>query len=336
MKVQFNHTFHLSDTLIPDIFISEYMGKLSREAIRAYLLIVQNYQHGNRELSIKELTQRLDSSEKKVEKALSELQFLNLIIIQSGYLQIVDIKFLEMQKLVQSRNENTAISQAELSKRELIIQQINDTFFQGMMSLGFYTKIDEWFTKYEFEPEVLYAIFSEAACKNKLDSPGYVSGIADNWAANGVKTYRQLNHYYKEYEATHKLYAKVKEKLNIKANLSVYQEELIAKWKNEYGYDFPIIDLALQATVNINSPNLKYVDRILTNWYHLNLHTKEEIERYLKDYQTHKKAQKAQIKQKKSLRSLKSETLKEQDLPEEELYNVKLLQYLAQQEGHAE
>ncbi len=328
VKVQFNQSLHLSDTLIPDVFISEFMSKLSGDAIRAYLFITQNYQHGNRKMTMKELAQRLDCTEKSVEKALSELQFLNLILIQSGYLEIVDIKYREIEKLLTNRKHDSNVSKEDISKRELIIKQINDTFFQGMMSLGFYTKIDEWFTKYEFEPEVLYAIFSEAAGKNKLDGPGYVAGIADNWAKNGVKTYRQLNLYYKQYEELRKLINQVKSKLNAKGNFSVYQEELIAKWKNDFGYDFSIIELALKSTINLNNPNLKYIDRILTNWHELQLHSVEEVTDYLLAYKKNKQNEANNSKRQTQHRKLKSDELKDLDVQEEELYNAQLMQFL--------
>ncbi|HZJ68579.1 MAG TPA: DnaD domain protein [Candidatus Eisenbacteria bacterium] len=332
MKVCFNSALHLSDTLVPDVFISDYMNKLSNNAIRSYLIVLLTYQHGNRNLSAAEIAQRLGISKNDAEKALSELQDQQLIIIQSGQLEIIDLKIREVKRNYAKKKTDDKSSQADVSEREAIIGQINDTFFQGVMSLGYYTKIDEWFSRYQFEPEVVYAIFSEAASRNKLDGPGYVSGIADNWAANGVKSYGQLNQYYKDYENNRIIINKIREKLNIRNRFSVYQEEIVAKWLNQYHYDFTIIELALAETINLNSPNLKYVDSILTNWHKKGLTTVEEIKQEKESFRKRNLAKRNQKKQ-TGKRKLQSDEQAKLDVQEEDLYNTDLIQLYSEQEA---
>lgn len=333
MKLNHNKTIHLSDTLVPDVFISNYLNRLSGNAIRCYLILLQTFQHGNRKITPAEIAQRLGCSESTVQKALSELQQLQLIIIQSGHLDITDLKFVEVKRHFASQDykQEEEIDEETISQREMIIKQINDTFFQGVMSLGFYTKIDEWFHKYQFEPEVVYAIFSEASINGKLANPGYVSGIADNWGKEGIKTYQQLNQYYREYEKRKEIVYKIKQKLNIKSNFTTYQESLVNKWIQEYQYDFPIIELALQETVNISSPSLKYVDKILQDWHENGLQTVSEVKQYLENYQNNKRISSKQSRKKKKL---KSDAQAKLDVPEEDLYNVDLLQYYSEKEDN--
>jgi len=333
VKLNHNKTIHLSDTLVPDVFISNYLNRLSGNAIRCYLILLQTFQHGNRKITPAEIAQRLGCSESTVQKALSELQQLQLIIIQSGHLDITDLKFVEVKRHFASQDykQEEEIDEETISQREMIIKQINDTFFQGVMSLGFYTKIDEWFHKYQFEPEVVYAIFSEASINGKFANPGYVSGIADNWGKEGIKTYQQLNQYYREYEKRKEIVYKIKQKLNIKSNFTTYQESLVNKWIQEYQYDFPIIELALQETVNISSPSLKYVDKILQDWHENGLQTVSEVKQYLENYQNNKRISSKQSRKKKKL---KSDAQAKLDVPEEDLYNVDLLQYYSEKEDN--
>lgn len=334
MRVKFNSSLHLSDTLVPDLFISDYMIKLSGNAIRCYLALLLTFQHGNRRVTPLELAQRLGTDENSIEKALSELQQLQIILIQSGQIELLDLKLKEIKRNFSQKKSKENLNEKNVSQREAIINQINDTFFQGVMSLGYYTKIDEWFSRYQFEPEVVYAIFSEAASRNKLDGPGYVSGIADNWAANGVKTYRQLNQYYKDYETHRAIIKKIREKLNINNRFSVYQEEMVGKWLNEYNYDFSIIELALAETINLSSPNLKYVDSILTNWYKKGLTTVVEIEQEQKRYRKHNQTKMKTRNTKK--RKLQSDEQARLDVPEEDLYNIDLIQLYSEQEDEQE
>lgn len=331
MRINSSSSFLLSDTLVADVFISDYLNRLSRDAIRCYLTLLQTFQHGKKKITTADLGQRLGISKNDAEKALSDLQKFNLIVIQAGQLNLVDLKMVEAKKLWQSEADRTDISSNQLSQREKIIKQINDTFFQGVMALGFYSKIDEWFNRYEFEPEVVYAIFSEAAGKNKLEGPGYVSGIADNWAANGVKTYRQLNRYYKDYAERREISQKIRKKLNYNQLFSVYQEELIDKWVRDYAYDFSVIDLALQETVNLTSPSLKYIDSVLTQWHEKGLKNVEEIRQDQANFQRRKQQAKSAPNRHPKSVGVSSTGLDQEDQADEELYNVDLIRLLSEQ-----
>lgn len=326
MQVSFNRMLHLSDTLVPDLFITEYISKLSGNAIRCYLILLLTFQHGNRKASPADLAQRLGVSVNKAEQALTELQQVQLIIIQSGNIELVDLKTKEIQRNLLYNQPDENVSETDISRREAIIKQINDTFFQGVMSLGFYTVIDEWFNQYQFEPEVVYAIFAEASSKQMLKNPGYVSGIAKNWGESGVKTYSQLNQYYKNYEARQILTQKIRKKLNIKGFLTEYQEELVTKWTEQYGYNFEIIDLAMAETVNVGSPSFKYIDTILTAWYKKGLKTVAAIETDQKEHRRQSRNAKKMISFPKTKRRLKTKEQAEQDVSEEELYRLDLIQ----------
>lgn len=323
MRLNFNSSLHLSDTLVPDLFITEYVSKLSGNAIRCYLILLLTFQHGNRKAAPSDLAQRLGINEEKAEQALSELQQLQLIIIQSGQIELVDLKIKEVKRNFTQNKSGEDLNTADIPKREAIIRQIDDTFFQGVMALGFYTKIDEWFEKYQFEPEVVYAIFSEAASKNKLDGPGYASGIADNWGSYGIKTYSQLNQYYKNYKERRTLINNIRKQLNIKNPLSKYQEEMVDKWIRIYNFNFEIIDLAMSQTVNVSSPSFKYIDTILTNWYDQGLETVDEIKQEMADYRKEKLVLGTSTKTKKHV--LKSSEQSAEDIQEEELYRFDLL-----------
>lgn len=336
MKLDSNTILHLSDTLVPDVFISDYMNRLDGTAIRCYLAILQTYQHGNRKLTTAELAHRLGISENRAEQALSELQFLQLIVIQSGKLEIVDIKFVEAKKHLTHRLETENVSEEQISRRERIIRQINDTFFQGVMSSTYYAKIDDWFHKYGFEPEVVYAMFSEAAGNNKLDGPGYVSAIAENWAAHGIKTFRQLNQFYQEYDEIKEIKKKIRDKLKIQGELTVYQEKLLKKWLRQYQFDFSMIESALAETVNVNNPSFRYIDSILTKWHEKGYSSAADI----KEAKVRHQQQKALQQKMQSLpgsstqRKLKSSEQEALDIPDEELYNTeKIISFLKQEEA---
>ncbi|MGB4609580.1 MAG: DnaD domain protein [Saccharofermentanales bacterium] len=330
MQVSFNSSLHLSDTLVPDLFITEYINKLSGNAIRCYLTLLLTFQHGNRKASPADLAQRLGISVNKAEQALTELQQVQLIVIQSGNIELIDLKAKEIKRSLLRSQPDENVSEQDISRREAIVKQINDTFFQGVMSLGFYTVIDDWFNQYQFEPEVVYAIFAEAGSKQMLKNPGYVSGIAKNWGESGVKTYSQLHQYYKNYEERQILIQRIRKKLNIKGFLTEYQEELVDKWIRDYGYNFAIIDLAMAQTVNVGSPSFKYIDTILTSWYKKGFKTVAAIEADQKAHRQQSVKTKKAFGSAQARRRLKTKEQAEQDVPEEELYRLDLIQHYSE------
>ncbi len=119
------------------------------------------------------------------------------------------------------------------------------------------------FDRYKFEPEVIYALFQECARRNKLDSKAGISKVAENWAARGIITFADLNAYFLSYERISKTAVAAASC----AQMTEYDEEIVARWVDQFNYDFDIIDLALRKTTRLSNPNPEVVDRILTEWF---------------------------------------------------------------------
>lgn len=281
MNIYSEQGLMLSDTLVPDVFISEYMAKVSPEATKVYLLLLLSEQKGSRQLEVNDLTVRLGFDENIVYKALTELQGEGLLTRNEYAIELSDIKTREVRKFLERERSGEVppsdLNREDLDKRETIVSQINDTFFQGTMPLEFYTVVDRWFHDYRFEPEVVYAAFNEAHTRKRLNGPGYVAAIADNWGRDGVRTFEQLEEHYKRFEAMKAIETKIKKKLNLRGEMTEYQQALVRKWVEEMNYDFPIIDYAMSFTVGIRNPNMNYIDKILTRWHDNGLTSLGEI-----------------------------------------------------------
>ena len=62
--------------------------------------------------------------------------------------------------------------------------------------------------------------------------------------------------------------------------MTEYDEEMVARWIEQLGYDFDIIELALRKTTRLSHPNLSFIDRLLQEWFEHNLHDAEAIQAY--------------------------------------------------------
>ncbi len=268
MQINESRKLLLSDTLVPDIFITEHLPALSGPAVKLYVFMLL-VARTNRSINEQDLARRLGTDEESIRATLLELAARDLVQIRNLGVEIMDIKAAEIQRIYRPKTASTPTeiteSQQKFDIREKLLADIAKTFFQGLMAPSWYGEIDTWFDRYKFEPEVIYALFQECARRNKLDSKAYISKVAENWAARGIITFADLNAYFLSYERISKTAKKVGRKL--RRQMTEYDEEIVARWVDQFNYDFDIIDLALRKTTRLSNPNLEVVDRILTEWF---------------------------------------------------------------------
>lgn len=281
MQIDESRKLLLSDTLIPDIFITEYLPALDGLAVKLYVYLLLTARN-NRQTSEPELARRMGVDPEQIKTATVALASAGLVTIKEKGLEIVDIKALEIEKTYRQRTTSTPLealdNQSRSSIREKLMADIAKTFFQGLMSPSWYAEIDNWFELYHFEPEVIYALFQECARRNKLDSKAYIAKVAENWAARGIITFKDLNEYFLAYNKVSKACQKIGRKL--RKNMTEYDEEIVTRWIEKLGYDFEIIELALRKTVKLTNPNLEFIDRILQEWFSHQLHDSEQVKVY--------------------------------------------------------
>jgi len=270
----------VSDTLVPDIFITEYLPVLGGLAVKIYiygLLVARS----KKAITESELSTRMGTDNETIKTALTELASHELISFTEKGFDFNDIKAQEIEKIYRPRTSQTPVnllSSSMLSEREKMMSDISKTFFSGVMSPSWYCEIDNWFDRYRFEPQVVYALFNECKRRKKLDSKAYISKVAQNWSAHSIVTYQDLNTYFLSYDKISKIFKKVGQKL--RKNITEYDEELITKWVEKMGFEFDVIEIALRKTSKLASPNLDFTNKILEEWFSNQAKTVFEVQQY--------------------------------------------------------
>ncbi len=272
-----------SDTLLPDIFITEYMPSMSGDCVKVYLycLFMDKY---NKQASTEELSKKLEIDINKVKDALTYLESVGAISRKENSVVLVDLKEKEINKLYRPKLTSTpeeALQSSERNKkRNAIISAINNSFFQGIMPPSWYTDIDAWFDKYKFEEDVMYALFQHCYDHKGL-AKGYIAKVADSWHSKSIVNSFDLDRYFVEYQKLKDIKLNITKKLKFNRMLTEYEQDYIEKWVLEYGYDFEIIELALKRTTTRTNPSFEYIHNIVTDWYKNGLKTMEEIITYM-------------------------------------------------------
>ncbi|MFZ5989124.1 MAG: DnaD domain-containing protein [Bacillota bacterium] len=268
-----------SDTLIPDIFITEYMPLMDSDSVKVYMYCQFLSKH-NKQATTEEFAKSLGLEVSKVKESLTHLESMGVLSWKENGLILYDLKEKEIKKMYRLKTTSTpeeAVSNCEKNKkRNEIIYTINNTFFQGVMSPSWYTDIDAWFDRYKFDEDVMLALF-QYCFDHKGLVKSYIEKVAENWKCRNITNSFDLDNYSIEYKKFKDLRGAIVKKLKLGRNLTEYEEEYVEKWVMDYRYTFEIIELALKKTTSKTNPNFNYINSIISDWYKNGLKTKEDI-----------------------------------------------------------
>ena len=194
----------------------------------------------------------------------------------------------ETKKLYEKIYKEDQKNSAKNQYRAKAIENINNEFFQGIMSPSWYSDIELWFKKYSFDEEVMIALFRYCFNRSALHR-NYIEAVADAWHKNNIQSYNDLDKYYEKQEKLNTLCKTISKKLGYTRPLTQYEEAYIEKWSVDYGYSMDIIEIALKRTTSKSNPNFDYLNKLLTDWHDRGFKTTAEIQNFLSDLKQKKK-----------------------------------------------
>ena len=291
MKLEQNDTPLLfSTTNLPDIFFTEYLSQTNGDYVKVYLYMFFLSKYG-KEIKINDLSKKLELDFKVIQDSIKYWEDLRVITKKNtGYI-INNLQELELHKLykpVVSLSSEDLQKNAQNQRRAKAIENINNQFFQGIMSPSWYSDIDLWFKKYAFDEEVMVALFHYCFNRSALHR-NYIQTVADAWAKNKIKTFNDLEIYYEKQDKLNTLYKSIAKKLGYNRQLTQYEQAYTEKWSVDYGYPFEIIEIALKKTTSKSNPNFDYLDKLLTDWHDRGFKTQDEIQNFLLNLKQKKK-----------------------------------------------
>lgn len=277
MKIERKSKLELGSIELPDVFILNNMPNIEGIDLKVYLYLMF-LNKKQKEFELKDIAKALYITDQELSFSIERLLEEELITKISGGFNIVDLREVEINKSYIPKLENRmSKAQTEVEKRRIAATKaISDSYFQGMMSLTWYTDIAAMFDNYKFSEEVMIALFHYCQERKALNRK-YVHAVAEGWYKAGVKTFEQLEEHFESYEKVQKIKQKIVKALNLKRNLTTYEEQYIDIWIKDFNYDFSMIEEALKRTVSKANPTMSYVNGILSNWHKKGYKTKDEI-----------------------------------------------------------
>ena len=286
-----------SETVVPDIFFAEYLSQMPSNSVKVYLYMIFLSKY-KKDIKLNDMSKKLALPLKDINDAITYLEQNEFIVKkETGYI-ITNLQELTLHKLYSPNLTASPEKVADIAKnkaRAKVITHINNAYFQGIMGPSWYNDIDLWFTKYNFDEQVMIALFEYCFSRSALHKK-YVQTVAEAWGNNKIQTWNDLDLYYQRQEKLVKIKKTIAKKLG-KTTLTQYEEAYIEKWVIDFGYDLNIIEIALKRTTFKANPTFEYFNNIITDWHERNLKTANEILAFVEQRNKQKKDTKQLEKQ---------------------------------------
>ena len=261
-----------SETCIPDIFFSEHLSEIPGEYLKIYLYIIFLSKYG-KDIKLNDLSKKLNIPLKSINEGLKFLEEHSLILKKtSGYI-LIDLQEQTLHNLYTpnlTESKEKVQQTAKNKSRAKAIEHINNMYFQGIMGPSWYNDIDIWFRKYDFDEQVMIALFDYCYKRSALHR-NYIQKVAEAWASNKIKTWNDLDIYYQQQESLNKIKKSIAKKLGKYNGLTQYEEAYIENWILNFGYQMNIIEIALKRTTLKQNSTFEYINTIITDWHERNL-----------------------------------------------------------------
>lgn len=283
MKLEQNDKSILfSNTDIPDVFFTEYLPAANGDYIKVYLYIIFLSKY-DKDIKINDLSKKLALPLKTIQEAFKYWEEVGLLIKKhTGYIvtNVQEIELLKVYSPKLTSSPEDIKKNAKNQYRAKAIENINNQFFQGIMSPSWYNDIDLWFKKYNFDEQVMLALFNYCFDHSALHR-NYIQVVADSWYKNNIKSFSDLDKYYEKQEKISSLKKSIIKKLGLNRNLTVYEDAYVEKWAIDFGYSLDIIEIALKKTTSKSNISFEYLNKIISDWHDHNFKTVTEINNYL-------------------------------------------------------
>ncbi len=269
----------LSDTLIPDLFLSDCMPALPGHTVKLYLYCVLLAKYGkNAEAS--ELAARLDMDTDTIQAAFVILEQEGLLFRTKTGFSLTDLKEREINRLYRKRTdtlpEEALANSAANIRRNQSIDSINRMFFQGLMSPSWYTALDHWFDDFKFDEDVMVALLKYCHDLKKLGL-NYVRRVAEGWHQDGVRTHWDLERHMEERDRFMAARKRISRMMGRYHSLTEPEERYLKTWLDDYGFDLDIIELAVEKTTSRPNANFDYLNGILKRWHEAGYRSKNDV-----------------------------------------------------------
>lgn len=274
---QFSSESVISNTTnVDNIFIENFLPTANPDMVKVYLYGLYKCNNPNLyDNTLASFSSVLGISQDDIYNIFLEWQDQGLVKILAT--EPFEVVYLPLNNVISNTKKYKKEKYSDFNMQlEAIMQGRNIT-------LNEYYQYYEFMEVYHMEPSALILIIEYCVrAKGVKVGYNYILTIAKNWAYDGVTSYEKVDQKLCEIEQSSSEIGELFALVGIKRVASLDEKELLAKWKNDYGFDYStvagICKLYKKKKLKIN--NFDKLDTILSKYYEMKLSSLKEIENY--------------------------------------------------------
>ena len=261
--------YYLFTTDVENVFINEYMTEAPGEYVKAYLYGLFCSEHGM-ELKSALMAEVLHMDEDRLREAWEYWERMNVVAIEEEdddytvvFLSLREQLFsgeqgveraIEMSdEVIDEDEEFKCLTEAA---EDLLGRPLNGRELQ---------EIGSWTKELGVPGEVIHEAFDYCVEIGK-PSINYISKVILAWAKEGLTDRKMVKEYLEKTSERQGIYRRILNSLGLKRNVTEAEKRLVDSWLDDMKFSPERILEACEKAGFTQSPNLRYVNKVLENW----------------------------------------------------------------------
>lgn len=295
-KLTLTNQAQSNTTVLENEFIDRYMPLANGEYVKVYLLLLRHLNRPDGVLSVSEMADLLECTEKDVRRALKYWKSKNLVDYhehpepESPSMSTPLPEAMTTPETAAPPASVPNIQQYRERKEFKELLFVAEQYLGKTLSSAEIDTITYFYDTLHMSAELIEYLI-EYCVENGHKSMHYIQKVALSWCEQKLTTVSAA-------KANTVLYNKncysILNAYGIKGRAPAASETAyIKKWNDEYGFSLDIIIEACNRTMNtIHQPNFEYTDTILKKWMEKNVRCRKDIDMLDADFQKEKERRK--------------------------------------------
>jgi DnaD/phage-associated family protein len=273
----------LSITPVENIFIDEFMPQAPSDYVKVYLYgLRQCFSPSKQDNDVESFARVLNLTPETVANAFEYWARYRLVTLVSKV--PLAYVFNHIQTVV-----NTAIPAANGKDYSIYNASVQSLFPGRMLTAQEMNITYDWLDLYHLPEEVILLLIQYCISRKGSDIGfKYIDKIARDWAEKRIFTIEAAEKLIDEDQQRFSGAYRVLNQLGITGRSATPDElALLGKWTKEFGFALDAILYACRETTCISNPNMRYLDKVLTNMHAAGVIEKKQVVEYIALRQTY-------------------------------------------------
>ena len=261
---------NVAETVVSDVFITEYMPDANGNFVKVYLLGLNQCKQ-ERPMTIKEMADKLCMLESDIIRAWNFWADRNVVNFDGEnveFLQLIQSKKISLNETKPVYFADEIAESARTNPELAGMFQIVGKILAKPLSSNDITVLYSLYDFYGMALDVIPMLVTYCVGNGKK-SMRHIEKNAGIWIDKGIDSVESAEEYLKKVEEHNKLISKLKKSIGIiDRNFSTAETKYINRWLYDMKMPFEMIMYSFElCTVNTGKFSVKYMDKVLSNWY---------------------------------------------------------------------